>query len=300
MSRLLKYIGITLGSIVLLLVVGVAGLYAWSGTEIAKREPLPTHPFTAPTDSASVARGEHVTRALTKCGDCHGEDFGGGVVVDDPAIGFIYAPNLTKGRGGIGGQLTDAAFEAAVRHGIGRDGHRILIMPAPEYQNLSDEDLGTIVAFLHRVPPVDRETPPTKVGPLARGLYAVGILPLFPGTAVTHTNEVIASVRIDSTVEYGKYLGSVGCAGCHGATYGGGAIPGGPPEWPKPANLTPTGIGHYTFEGFDRALHEGVRPDGTKIDPFMPVHATKLMTDVEIVAVWKYLRTLPPKEFGSR
>ncbi len=43
-----------------------------------------------------------------------------------------------------------------------------------------------------------------------------------------------------------------------------------------------------------------MRPDGSAINPFMPVHATKLMTDVEIVAVFKYLRTLEPKPFGAR
>jgi hypothetical protein len=83
-------------------------------------------------------------------------------------------------------------------------------------------------------------------------------------------------------------------------TYGGGAIPGGPPDWPAPANLTPTGIGHYTQDGFVSALRTGKRPDGTEINPFMPINATKLMTDVEIVAVYKYLQTLPPKPFGAR
>jgi mono/diheme cytochrome c family protein len=138
------------------------------------------------------------------------------------------------------------------------------------------------------------------VGPVARALYAAGVFPLFPSKLVTHSDGVVATVPVDSTVEYGKYLGDVGCSGCHGVTYGGGAIPGGPPDWPKPANLTPTGIGHYTYEGFHRALHEGVRPDGSAIDPFMPVQATKLMTDVETVAMWKYLRTLEPRAFGSR
>jgi hypothetical protein len=32
----------------------------------------------------------------------------------------------------------------------------------------------------------------------------------------------------------------------------------------------------------------------------MPVVATKRMTQVEIVAIWKYLRSLEPKEYGSR
>jgi mono/diheme cytochrome c family protein len=32
----------------------------------------------------------------------------------------------------------------------------------------------------------------------------------------------------------------------------------------------------------------------------MPIAATRQMTDVEIVAVYKYLRTLPARPFGSR
>ena len=300
MKRIVRYVGTAIGAVLLLLVFSVAGLYAWSGSEIASRGPVPEHAFRAPTDSASIVRGEHVTKALAKCGDCHGADYGGGVVIDDPAMGLIYAPNLTKAPGGAAAAYSDAAFEVAIRHGIAIDGRRLMIMPAQEYQFLSDEDLGTIIAYLRSVPAVARARPETKVGPVARALYAAGVFPLFPSKLVTHSDGVVATVPVDSTVEYGKYLGDVGCSGCHGVTYGGGAIPGGPPDWPKPANLTPTGIGHYTYEGFHRALHEGVRPDGSAIDPFMPVHATKLMTDVETVAMWKYLRTLEPRAFGSR
>ena len=49
-----------------------------------------------------------------------------------------------------------------------------------------------------------------------------------------------------------------------------------------------------------RALREGRRPDGTAIKPFMPVKFTKLMTDDEIRAVWRYLQTVPPRDFGAR
>lgn len=300
MRKLLKYVGILAGAIALLTVVGVAGLYAWSSSELGAKAPLPGHPFTAPSDSASVARGEHVVRAIGKCGDCHGQDFGGDTLLDDPAMGLIYSPNLTRGAGGIGGSYTDAQWEVAIRHGLAGDGRRLVVMPSNEYQFLSDEDLGTIVAFLRTVPAVDRTNPAQRIGPLARALYAGGIFPMFPAKSVTHANEVVPSIAIDSTVEYGKYLGDVGCSGCHGVTYGGGAIPGGPPDWPKPANLTPAGIGHYTPEGFMTALRTGKRPDGTEINPFMPIQATRLMTDVEIVAVYKYLNTLPSRPFGSR
>jgi mono/diheme cytochrome c family protein len=300
MPRFLKTAAMIVGALLLLVVVGVAGLYAWSGKEIGKRVETPPHAFTAPSDSASVARGQHVVRTLAKCVECHGQDLGGGIVVDDPAIGRIYAPNLTAGVAGIGAAYRDADWERAVRHGIARDGRRLLIMPSNEYQYLSDEDLGTVVAYIRSVPAVDREAPPAKVGPIARALYAAGKMPLFPAMAVTHGADPVPSVPADSTVAYGEYVGAVGCSGCHGATYGGGKIPGTPPEWPAPANLTPAGIGHYSFEDFARALRTGTRPDGSAIDPFMPIAATSRMTDLELRAVFEYLQSIPSRPFGSR
>lgn len=300
MKKILKILGMTLGALVLLVGLGVAGLYAWTGAAIGKRTTPDTHEFRAPRDSASVARGEHVLRALAKCSDCHTEDLGGGTMIDDPAFGTIATANLTSGKGGIGATYTDADWERSIRHGKAPDGRRLLIMPSHDYQHLSDEDLGALVAYLRSLPPVDRERVPTRVGPVARALYAAGQMPLFPADLITHGLAPVPAVPIDSTVAYGKYIGDVGCAGCHGAGYGGGKIPGTPPDFPPTANLTPTGIGHYTFEQFASVLRTGTRPDGTQLHPMMPIAATKLMTDVEMAAVWKYLQTLPPKPFGTR
>lgn len=300
MRRVLRMVGMALGGLLLLLGVGVAGLYAWSGAELRRTTPVPTHDFVAPTDSASVARGEHVLRVVAKCTECHGDDLGGAVMIDDPAFGRVATPNLTRGSGGIAVQYTDADFERAIRHGVARDGRRLVIMPSNEFQYLSDEDLGALIAYLKSIPPVDRVAPATRIGPLARALYAAGQLPLFPAEGVLHTNTPVPSVAVDSTVAYGEYFALVGCSGCHGATYGGGRIPGTPPDWPAAANLTPTGIGHYDFGDFDTVVRTGVRPDGTKLHPMMPVKATSQMTPVEMVAVYKYLRTLDPRPFGSR
>lgn len=300
MKRALRIGGMALGGLLLLLGIGVAGLYAWTGAELRQTEPVPTHAFVAPTDSASVARGEHVLRVVAKCSECHGEDLGGKVFIDDPAFGRVFAPNLTRGNGGIAAAYADADFERAIRHGVARDGRRLVIMPSNEFQYLSDDDLGALVAYLKSVPPVDRVGPPIRIGPVARALYVAGQLPLFPAEEVLHANTPVPSVPVDSTVEYGEYFARIGCSGCHGATYGGGKIPGTPPDWPATANLTPTGIGHYEFADFQRVLETGVRPDGTTLHPLMPVAATKLMTPVEMTAVFKYLRTLQPRPFGSR
>ncbi len=300
LRKVVRYGLVTVGALVGLVGVGVVGLYAWTSAQVNARIALPTHAFSAPTDAASAARGEHILRSLAKCTDCHAADLGGAQMIDDPAFGRIFASNLTGGRGGVGGAYTDLELERAIRHGLARDGRRLVIMPSHDYQHLSDEDLGALIAYLRTISPVDRDPTPLSIGPVARGLYAAGLLPLFPAEAVTHGNESVPSVPVDSTIAYGRYIGDVGCAGCHGTTYGGGKIPGTPPEWKAPANITVGGIGHYGFDDFKRALREGVRPDGSALDPMMPVTATRLMTDIELAAVWKYLRSLEPRTFGDR
>ncbi len=40
------------------------------------------------------------------------------------------------------------------------------------------------------------------------------------------------------TIDHGAYVANM-CLGCHGAKLNGGKIPGGPPDWPPAANLTP-------------------------------------------------------------
>src|SRR5690606_20087824 len=45
----------------------------------------------------AVARGKHLVEARFLCTECHGADFGGGVMVDDPALGSLLGPNLTSG-----------------------------------------------------------------------------------------------------------------------------------------------------------------------------------------------------------
>ena len=103
------------------------------------------------------------------------------------------------------------------------------------------------------------------------------------------------------TVQYGEYL-ATGCVGCHGENFSGGPIPGAPPEFLPPANITPhaTGIADWEENDFFRLLREGRRPDGTQVDPQMPWQGLGQMTDDEISALWMFLRTVEPREYGSR
>ena len=93
---------------------------------------------------------------------------------------------------------------------------------------------------------------------------------------------------------------SGGCHECHGEHQSGGHIPATPSSFKNAANIIPAGIGHYAETDFFRALREGIRPGGVPIDTLMPFSATKQMSDDEIHALYAYLRTVPPREYGNR
>lgn len=257
---------------------------------------------TLPEDSASIERGRYLTRAITKCVNCHGESLGGQLFIDAGPLGKVWSANLTRGRGGIADSLTPAQWAAAVRHGVARSGRPLLVMPSANYNALSDEDLGAIVAFINSLPPVDYVPEKSFLRPLGWFLYASGKFPtLTEADLVDHQRSRAPAPARAPTAEYGKYLAEVGaCTGCHGPTFSGGPIPGMPPDTKPASNLTPTGLAHYTETDFFRALREGTRPGGTAIDTIMPWRWTKEMTDDDIRAVFAFLKTVPAKEFGGR
>ncbi len=254
------------------------------------------------SDSATIARGRHLAIAVSKCVDCHGSDLGGQLAIDAGPIGQLVAPNLTSGKGGVLPSLSDADLVRAIRHGVRPDGTPIRFMPVTGFNRMSDDDVAAIVAYLRAAPPVDRASGASVVRPLGRLLYVAGQLPLMnEAELVPHEGITRTTPAPGPTAEYGDYLVTIGgCTGCHGAGLSGGHVPGTPPAFKPAANLTPTGIGQWSEGDFFKALREGKRPDGTSIDPFMPVKYTALMTDDEIRAIFAYLRTVPPRETGTR
>ena len=49
-----------------------------------------------------------------------------------------------------------------------------------------------------------------------------------------------------------------------------------------------------------RAVRTGRRPDGRQLDEFMPWKVFAGMTDAEVHALWRYLQSVPSKEFGNK
>jgi mono/diheme cytochrome c family protein len=173
-------------------------------------------------------------------------------------------------------------------------------MPSEEYYYFSDADLGAVIAYLKTLPPVDNVLPSNELRPLGRALVAFGEITPSADT-IDHTAPRPTAPPPGVTAAYGAYLAETGgCRGCHGPGLSGGPLPGGPPDTPVPTNISPAGIGSWTEADFFRALRTGARPDGSRIDPFMPWGYTSQMTDDEIRAVWLYLQTVPPKPTGNR
>lgn len=297
MLRVLKWIGITLVAVVVLF---VGAVYALSERALSKSHAVPDErPVVVPTDPASIARGEHLVKATATCAECHGLDAGGQLIAEEGPFASLAAPNLTRGRGSVTADFTPTDWERAIRHGVRADGSSLIVMPTEVFTYLTDEDVGAIIAYLQQAPPVDREFPPVTLSFLGRALVGFGQMPVMVADKTPRVQHA-ASITPDTTAAYGSYLANIGgCRGCHGLELSGGATIG-PPGIPPSANLTPTGIGDWTREDFERALREGKRPNGTDINPFMPWKIFSGMTDDEITALWAYLQTVPPKEFGGR
>ncbi len=294
MKRWLGWLGLVALGLIGIVFVCAAGVYGFSEARYRKHWAVNPAAIAIPTDSVAVARGNHIVHSLAGCVDCHGQNLAGRQMIDDPAFGHFYALNLTRGKGGLGGVLSDADFVRAIRHGVAPDGHALKIMPSKDYDNLTDSDLAAVIAYVRTVPPVDNEIPATSVGPVARALMLAGKLPMLNAELIDHGRQHVPAVPAAVSAGYGAYLASVGCKGCHGPALAGGPVPGGDPKWPPAANLTPAGdLAKWTEADFRNLLRTGVRPNGIPVNPAMPWRIVGTMTDDEISAIWMYLKSLP-------
>ena len=288
MRKWLRRLAWGLAAVIGILAVGVGVLYAKSSMRIAKRHDVPALTVPIPTDSAAIARGRHVATAVAMCLDCHGERYEGKVMVDDAGFGRIVAPNLTPA--GAVADYTDADWVRAIRHGVSTADRSLRIMPSAEYQHLTDEDLGAVIAYLKTLPPVIHPLPEFRVGPIGRFLIVTNKFPVLAAEAIDHSAPRPPAPEPAPTPEYGRYLADIGCAGCHGPQLRGGLPPAGGPD------ITPAGAtAGWTKEDFLLALRAGKRPDNTVIGQGMPWRRTLQMTDVELAALWAYVQELNPQ-----
>jgi mono/diheme cytochrome c family protein len=290
LKKFLKITGIILAVIVAL----VAGFYAkaYFSTEgrLNKIYTISPQPLTITADSSVLAYGERLI--TTKgCNDCHSTDLGGKIFINDPALGLVVATNLTKGTGGLPAEYTIEDWTRALKHGIGRDGKPLLIMPSHEYTLLSEGDMKAIIAYCMQIKSVDRELPESKVGPLARVLTDLGKLPLIPAEMIDHDRPLTQDLTAEVSVAYGKYLSNA-CQGCHRENMKGGEPIA--PGFPVVADISSSGNpAKWTDEQFIETLRTGKTPEGRILKPEeMPWTMTKAYTEVELKALHLYLKSI--------
>lgn len=294
MKKALKWTGIILVSLLLLIVIAITGLYLVGNTRVSSAQVEP-QPIKVSIEEASLERGEHLVRYVSACVSCHGQDLGGQAFLDEPMIGSITAPNLTTGAGGVGGEYSIEDWNRAVRHGVGKDGRVLGGMPSQRYAHMSDDDLVAVIAYLQSIPPVDHHLPERSLSLAGTVIFGgLGFADL-PFSLIDHDVVGENQPAVDVSADYGAYLATIAsCADCHGSDLAGRSPEGNQPGPPAGPDLTSNGnIGNWTADEFMTIMRAGRTPDGRQLGQEMPWRYYAGMTDDELRAIFLYLRQLP-------
>lgn len=298
MGAWFKRVGLGLG---LLLVLGVAVLLFASmlGDRKRQRSVDVTVPGVAwATDAQGIARGHYLYRSRG-CADCHGLDGGGREFINDGKGMRVRGPNITQGSPVA--RYTAQDWERIIRHGVRADGRAALVMPSEDYNRLTNADLAALVGYVRTLESrsggeVVMELPlPVKV------LYGLGVI-RDASEKIDHSLAPAQPVAAAVNAQHGAYVANM-CIGCHGPGLSGGTIPGGPPDWPAAANLTPgqgsAMVRYPDANAFVTMLRAGKRPDGSTI-AVMPFESLRELNDTDAQALYAFLQTVPPRSAGQR
>jgi mono/diheme cytochrome c family protein len=267
------------GGLVAVVLIVCVYVYFKSNSVLAQKYTFREVPVLADTDSALLARGEHITK--TGCLGCHGNALQGHMFIDDPVMARAWAPNLAaRAR-----NYSDSELAGFLRHGVKKDGTSPLFMPPAGMKHVSDYDLAAIVEYLRTLPSAADSVVPVRLGPVGRALVAFGLIK--PATEMMDT--AAARVGDDSTyttTRRGEYIARTVCASCHGHALLGEPGPGSPAL---------AGALGYSLPEFTALLRTGTpRVATTKLTIMAEVAKSDLknFTDEEIAAIHGYLSTL--------
>jgi len=288
-SKIIKWTGIVVGSLALILSAVYAYIYYNTESRASKIYEVKLQSLAVLSDSISIAKGKHIAE-IRGCTGCHGVDLSGGMAFADEEspIGILYSSNITSGKGGI--NYTDQDWIRALRHGLGKDGRSLWFMPSHEIYHISNQDMASLISFVKSRPPVDKTGHAKSLKPLGRVLTFLDEFPLFPAEKIDHNAVYVDEIVPSSNAEYGEYL-AITCTGCHSPTLKGAAAHG--PNEPPIPDISSTGnLGKWTSEGFATTIRTGKTPDGKQLSEAMPWRLLTY-TDQELAAIYTYLHGLP-------
>jgi mono/diheme cytochrome c family protein len=303
-----RILGIVLLAIIILLGLGITFTIGWRPLIGAKRRALTDRKYEATPQR--LLRGKYLVDGVAGCFGCHTDaDWskpgappvagreGSGHIWADQNLPWLIAPNITPDKETGAGNWTDDTLARAIREGIGHDGRALFpLMPYPNYRQMSDEDLASVVVYLRSVPPVRNQLPTTKM-PFPLNFFIQNVPQ--PVTTAPAPDQSTPAAR-------GAYLVKLAaCADCHtpqekgqplpGMDFAGGFILYEPKGPVASANITPaaSGIGYYNEATFVRALREGkvgVRP----LHASMPWFYYGKMSDEDLGSIFAFLQTVKP------
>lgn len=235
------------------------------------------------------------------CGECHGMDGAGKVVVDEAGM-YVRSPDITSAKRGAVAGYTEADWVRAIRHGVDPAARPLLVMPSGDYNRMNDTDFAALVAYIRSLPPGKGTLGEVRLPLTVKALYGLGLVHDAAGK-IDHRLPPAAPVPVAVSVEHGAYVANT-CVGCHGEGFAGGRIPGAPPDWPPASNLTPGEGGvlprYPSEEAFVAMMRSGKRPDGTAVSRVMPFESLRNFDDTDLKALHAFLKTLPPRKAGER
>lgn len=293
MNRWIKRGAAGLAALVALAAAGVALGNLLAQRRMQRVVEVPPQALALRADAAALERGRYLY-ASRGCVDCHGANGGGRTFVDDGKGLKIAGPNISPGPGSVVAGYRAEDWLRTIRHGVKPDGRPAMIMPSEDYNRFTDDDLSSLVAYVRKLPPVEGGAAVIDLPLPVRVLYGYGAID-DAASKIDHRLPPSRPVAEGVTVEHGKYVANM-CLGCHGPTLAGGRIPGGPPDWPAAADLTPgpgSGMARYPdAESFAALFKSGKRPDGSAVK-VMPFESLAQMSQTDMHALHLYLKSLP-------
>ena len=279
MGAVLKWVVRGALALVIILVLAAGAVYAVSEQKMSRTYEVEISAVEVPEDSASIAEGERLARLYGCYNGCHGEAAEGGLFFDEPMMGTVKAPDLTR----AARNLSAEELVGVIRYGVRPDGSSVFVMPSVEFYHLTDEDIGHIVAFLRSLPESDGPATSVRFGPIGRALFAIGEFE--PAAQKIDP----AAPRLDpgdgsDAMALGEYLAVTACAECHGSDLAGQEHPGG-----TTPNLAIAAA--YSPEEFRTLLHTGEPRDGRdlRLMDDMSLKRFQHLTDAEVDALHVYL-----------
>ena len=181
MRLALRIIGFALLAVVMIVALGAGGIYLNAQRRLGERFDNPVPDVKVAGTPEQVERGKYLVSAFPGCAGCHSRNasanppiLDGNYIADLKPLGDFYAPNLTPG--GDLKNWSDGEIVRAIREGVDKSGRGLLVMPSPEYRQLSDDDVQSVVAYLRSQPAVQHDQPAVSLGLLGTVLTGTGQL----------------------------------------------------------------------------------------------------------------------------